>query len=72
MHRYSADELDAFARQDLLSDAAQSEAQAENGPYYPERGITKETLLAYAARCRAAAERYTDGGAHVAVLAGKY
>jgi hypothetical protein len=62
--------LDQAALLDLLSDAEQSEGQAAAGPFFPERGITRESLLAYAAKCRAAAERYKDGGAHAAVLAG--
>jgi hypothetical protein len=37
---------------DLLSDAAFAEKQAAEGPYYPEKGITPETLLRYAAECR--------------------
>lgn len=66
------EELDRDALRDLISDAEQSERQAAEGPYFPERGITREELLAYAARCRTAIERLKDGGAHAAVLAGKY
>lgn len=66
--RPSKESLDDAALRDLLSDAAQSEEQAEHGPFYPERGITSATLLAYAAKCRALAERYKDGGAHAAIL----
>lgn len=40
---------------DLLADAQHSEAQAENGPFYPERDITPDSLRAYAASCRAQA-----------------
>lgn len=65
-------ELDRDALRDLISDAEQSERQAEQGPFFPENGVTREMCLAYAARCREAIERYKDGGAHAAVLAGKY
>lgn len=37
---------------DLLSDADFAERQADEGPYYPERGITVASLRAYAAECR--------------------
>lgn len=40
---------------DLISDAEHAERQAEEGPHYPERGITPETLRAYAQTCRAQA-----------------
>lgn len=36
-----------------LADAECSERQAENGPYFPEYGITRETLTAYAQKLRA-------------------
>lgn len=62
--------LDEAALLDLLSDAEQSERQAESGPFWPERGITRDSLLAYAARCRAGAERYKASGAHAAVIKG--
>jgi hypothetical protein len=70
---YSADtlDLDAAALADLRSDISSAETQAENGPYYPERGVTRETLLAYAAKCRAKVERYSKGGAHAAVWCGE-
>lgn len=72
MNRYTAAELDALALDDLRRDAEQSEEQAAAGPYYPERGITAESLRAYAGRCRAALARYAAGGAHRAVIAGEY
>ncbi len=65
---YTASQLDLAALQDLAADACSSERQAYEGPFYPERGITRESLLAYAAKCRAKIERYADGGAHKAVL----
>lgn len=68
---YTAAELDAFALADLKADAEHCEAQAATGPFWPERGVTAESLLAYAARCRARIERYRDGGAHAAVLSGR-
>ncbi len=54
-HRYSPEELSAAWRADLLNDAECSEKQAEFGPFYPERGITRETCLAHAAKYRAEA-----------------
>jgi hypothetical protein len=62
------EELDNAALRDLLSDAESCEAQAVAGPFWPERDITRKSLLAYAAECRAKAERYRNGGAHAAVL----
>ena len=40
-----------FINQDLLNDAKCSREQSENGPYFPERGITKESLIKYAEEC---------------------
>ena len=37
---------------DLKSDIRQAEEQAKNGPFYPEKGITRESCLAYAEDCR--------------------
>lgn len=54
-------ELDDAALQDLLSDARHSEEQAKHGPYYPDRGITAESLRAYAAKCRAQADLLKNG-----------
>ena len=68
---YTPAELDDFALQDLQSDAEQSERQAVEGPFYPERGVTAESCRAYAAKCREKIARYQAGGAHKAVLAGK-
>ena len=67
---YTPAELDDAALQDLISDAERSEELAETGPFYPERGITREMHLRYAAECRAMIERYRNGGAHKAVLSG--
>lgn len=63
-------DLDSAAIADLLNDARCSEEQAVNGPFYPDRGITSESLKAYADKCRATAARYSAGGAHKAVLEG--
>lgn len=68
---YTKEQLDDFALRDLIVDAEQSEQQAAHGPFYPERGITAESLRAHAARCRAAAEKHKDGGAHRAVHSGE-
>jgi hypothetical protein len=50
--RYTKQELQAAWIDDLLADAEHSEKQAEEGPFFPEKGITRESLLAYAAKCR--------------------
>jgi len=55
-YHYTGQELKDAAIADLINDAVQAEDQAENGPFYPERGITKESLLAYAKKCRQEAE----------------
>jgi hypothetical protein len=65
----NATELDNAAIRDLETDAVQAEEQAASGPYYPERGITAASLLAYAAKCRAEIAKYRDSGAHKAALA---
>jgi hypothetical protein len=67
---YTPAELDAAALADLQSAADCSERQATEGPFYPERGITAESLRAYAAKCRATIEKYRSGGAHEAILRG--
>ena len=69
--KYTTAELDAAAIADQLSDAAFAERQAIEGPFYPERGITAESLLAYAAKCRAWVAAHSAGGAHKAVMAGE-
>lgn len=68
---YTREELDNAAIADLLNDARCSEEQATTGPFWPERGITAQSLLEYAAKCRAQAEKYRQGGAHKAVLESK-
>lgn len=56
--------LDEAALADLIADAVAAEEQAVSGPFYPEKGITRISLLAYAAQCRISAERFQNGGAH--------
>lgn len=51
--RYTPAQLESAWHSDLRTDAECSEQQAENGPFYPEKGITRESLLAYASECRA-------------------
>lgn len=63
---YTSIELDDFALADLLKDAEHAERQVSDGEFYP--GITRETLLAYAAKCREQAAKYKDGGAHKGTL----
>jgi len=52
---YTAEELAAAERADHLVDAEHAERQAADGPFFPERGITRESLLAYATECRSKA-----------------
>lgn len=68
---YTRDQLDQFALDDLRIDAEGSERQAVEGPFFPERGITKESLLAHAGKYRRIIARYAGGGAHHAVVTGK-
>ena len=63
-------ELDQDALRDLLRDARHAYRQARSGPYYPERGITRETLRAYADDCRATARKYRTKGAHDYIVHG--
>ena len=58
---YTADQLFDMARDDQQRDAIHAEGQACNGPFYPDRGITAESLLAYAAECRAAVAAMDEG-----------
>jgi hypothetical protein len=67
---YTAERLDDCAMDDVRADIEQSEHQAEHGPFWPDRGITRESCLAYAADCRAMLERYAKGGSHNAILRG--
>ncbi len=58
---YTPEQLAAASEADQLADAAHAEKQAVDGPFYPEKGITRESLLAYAAACRSkAAPRTTS------------
>ena len=68
--QYTREQLDDAALSDLLSDARQSREQADTGPFWPDRGITRESLIAYAEKCEARAAQYANGGAHRAVLKG--
>lgn len=65
---YTPEELDDFALRDLIVDAECSERQAVDGPYYPDKGITRESLLWYAAKVRRCILAHQHGGAHNAVL----
>lgn len=64
----SMTELDAAALADLVNDMHCAERQADEGPFYPDRGITRESLLSYAGKCRLQIAQYANGGAHNAVL----
>jgi hypothetical protein len=46
--KYTTEQLAEAWRADLMSDARSNRDQAENGPYYPDRGITRENLLKWA------------------------
>ncbi len=63
--KYTLAEQEQMIKDDLLIDADTSEAQAVNGPYYPEKGITKESLLSYAAECRQKAAGKIDVNAFI-------
>lgn len=67
---YTPEQLDEFAIADLLNDAVCSERQVADGEFYPENGVTRESLLQYAADCRSKIARYSAVGAHKAVLVG--
>ena len=51
-HHHTREELVEAWVADLLADAEFAEAQAESGPFFPDRGITAESLRAYAEECR--------------------
>ena len=50
---YTDEELTQSYKDDLLCDIEHTGRQALNGPFYPEKGITAESLLAYVQKCRA-------------------
>jgi hypothetical protein len=68
--KYTQTDLDSHAIADLIADANAAERQANEGPFYPDRGITRENLISYAKECRQSAAKYSQGGAHEAVLKG--
>ena len=45
---YTPEQLSEAWKLDLLNDARCSREQAESGPFYPEKGITRENLLKWA------------------------
>lgn len=49
--KYSDAELFKAQIADLKSDIRQAREQAANGPYYPEKDITAESLEQYAKDC---------------------
>jgi len=51
-HKYTRKELESLLVDDLMRDADSAERQAVTGPFYPEKGITKESLMDYANECR--------------------
>lgn len=50
--RYMSKEMADAMLDDLRSDIDFAVRQAKDGPYYPEKGITRESLLEYAELCR--------------------
>lgn len=56
-HKYTPEELAAAWKADLLNDARQCREQAANGPFYVEKGITKDNLLLWAAQYEMEAEK---------------
>jgi len=56
---YSQDEQRNAIVDDLLRDAVHAEQQAIEGPFFPN--ITAESLLTYAAECRAKAATFGHG-----------
>ena len=62
-HKYSEAELNNLHIRDLLNDTKHAYEQAETGPYYPERNITKASLMAYATQCEAEALALAKGDA---------
>ena len=48
MQIYTHEQLAEAWRADLLIDARCNREQAESGPFYPKRGITREALLSWA------------------------
>ncbi len=59
-HHYTREEQIEAWKLDLIADIEHSEHQAEHGPFYPERGITPESLRAYAENCRRMLEEPED------------
>jgi len=51
-YHYTPDEQLQAIYSDLLVDAKHAEQQAVEGPFFPERGITSDSLKAYAQDCR--------------------
>ena len=51
-HKYTRKELESLFVDDLMRDADSAERQAITGPFFPEKGITKESLMDYARECR--------------------
>jgi len=66
---YSEVQLVVMEVLDLLADIEHAINQSENGPLYPERGITKESLIQHALKCIARAREklnqlaYAEGSA---------
>jgi len=57
---YSEEELKVMEILDLLVDARASIRQSREGPFYPEKNITRATCLEYAERCITKAIKQTE------------
>ena len=56
-HHYTDEQLADFWRKDLLVDADCARRQAASGPFYPDKGISRQSLLDYAQECEQRAAR---------------
>lgn len=59
--KYTAEQLRDGVIADLLNDARCAREQAEEGPFYPDRKITSESLLIYADKCEEQAAAHAKG-----------
>lgn len=69
--KYTEEELDQAAARDIENDIDCNYRQAEEGPFYPERGITKESLIESAERLKILLDKYKGGGMHRAIMNGE-
>jgi hypothetical protein len=65
-HKYTLEELDNAAIADQIADAECAERQAAE----PQYAHLKDSLLTYAAECRARVDKYRSGGMHKVIVSG--